>query len=359
MKENARNIAVGLTVLGALAMIFGMITLFTVLPSAFRRGYPLTAEAATTHNIRTGDRIYLAGIEVGQVTDVGLTDPADHRKGVRIHARIDGQVRLPGNAVIQVSAKGFSGQAHVEIAAGDKPRLDPKTGAPLKVLPTDGSVVLSVIDRGNGLIPDAAKDALGSLNEALGAFKEIGVLAKNLNEAILPTPATATRPAGGDGLKAAVGRLNRTLDGLEAIVGDTENQANLKASLANLSRTTAQAGKAVEALQAFAAEARKTTAGASQTVQSVTKTSELAAKRLDQVAAKVLDSTDKLSDLLTTLNKAAGKMESGEGTAGRLLNDPKLYNNLLEVGEQMTKLLREVRQLVATWKKSGMGIKLK
>ena len=74
-------------------------------------------------------------------------------------------------------------------------------------------------------------------------------------------------------------------------------------------------------------------------------------------AGKLIESADELSVLLATLNKAAAKIESGKGTAGKLLNDPKLYNTLLEVGDQMTRLLKEFRQLVEKWKTSGLGIR--
>ena len=53
------------------------------------------------------------------------------------------------------------------------------------------------------------------------------------------------------------------------------------------------------------------------------------------------------------------KIESGEGSAGKFINDPKLYNNLIEVSDQMTQLLKEFRQLVKKWKASGLEIKLK
>lgn len=367
MKEHTRNLAVGLTVLVALAMLGGMILIFTVLPSAFRGGYPIVMQAATTHDIHAGDAIHMAGMRVGQITEVRFADPREPGKGVRITGRIDKGIRLPGNTVAVVFTKGFSGQAYVALVAEGPRQTDPATGEPIEFLPTDGSILLPVVHKGAAMIPDEAREALASLSDSFAAFTEIGELARSLNEAIAPAPPTATQPATGRaaatpaqaGLKGAIENLNRSLDGLSAIVADPQNQENIKVSLSNLARTTAQATEAMEALKDFAAEAREAAAQMTKTVKSVMGTADLAGKRFDQAAGKLIESADELSVLLATLNKAAAKIESGEGTAGKLLNDPKLYNTLLEVGDQMTRVLKEFRQLVEKWKTSGLGIRVK
>ena len=45
--------------------------------------------------------------------------------------------------------------------------------------------------------------------------------------------------------------------------------------------------------------------------------------------------------------------------AGKLLNDPELYNSLTEAAKELSRLTAEFRQLVAKWKKEGVNIKLK
>ncbi|HUU59325.1 MAG TPA: hypothetical protein VMZ50_07265, partial [Phycisphaerae bacterium] len=231
------------------------------------------------------------------------------------------------------------------------------------------SIPLAVIHKQSGLIPDELQDVLLSLKGSMKALEDIGALARSLNEAIAPDgeagndPTATTGPAGsqpaGGGLRGAIRKLNRTLDGLSAIVGDPENQTNLKTSLANLADATRRTGEAVDALKEFAVEARKTAAAADQTVAAIKTAADQARERFDEVSRKFIDSADQLSALLATANKAVTKIESGEGTAGRLLNDPKLYNNLLESTKQLADLLKEFRQLVRQWQETGLWIRTK
>jgi len=369
MKEYARNVAVGLTVLVALGLLCGLILIFAIVPTAFRSGYPVTMMAPSTQDIHKGDAIHLAGIRVGQITDVRFDDPKNPKKGIRICGRIDREIRLPGNTVVMVFSKPLAGSAYIELKAEGPPRTDPKTGQILEFLPTDGSILLAVVHKQSGLIPDELREVLVSLKDSMEALEDIGALARSLNEAIAldgegeDGPAATTGPAGaqpaGGGLKGAIWKLNRTLDGLLAIVGEPENQTNLKTLLTNLADTTRRTGEAVDALKEFAVEARKTAAAAEGTIAAVKTAADQARERLDEVSRKFIDSAEQLSALLATANKAVTKIESGEGTAGRLLNDPKLYNNLLESTKQLADLLKEFRRLVRQWQETGLWIRTK
>jgi len=363
MKDYTRNLAIGLTVIVALAMLGGMIVIFTVTPGSFGGGYPVAIRGKTTHDVHVGDPIHMAGMRVGQITDVRFADPSNPGEGVWMTGRIDSHIRLPGNTAVHVFTKGFSGQAYVSLVAEGPPRTDPASGRTIEFLPTDASIPLPVIHKGAAMIPDEAREALASLSESFAAFDEIRALAHSLNEAIAPpttapTSQGATRPAAvaPAGLKGAIENLNRTLTGLSAIVGAPRNQSNIKVSLSNLAKATAQATDAMDALKDFAVEARGAATQVTKTVKSV---ADSAGKRFDDAAGALINSADKLSALLATLNRAAGKIESGEGSAGKLINDPKLYNNLIEVSDQMTRLLKEFRQLVKKWKAGGLEIKLK
>ena len=63
--------------------------------------------------------------------------------------------------------------------------------------------------------------------------------------------------------------------------------------------------------------------------------------------------------MLMTINRLATTIESGEGTVGQLINDPKLYQNLLTATNRFSKLLADLQLLAEKWKQSGVGIKLK
>ena len=336
MKEYTRNLAVGLTVIVALALLGGMILLFTGLPQMFQGGYPVLVASSATHNAHVGDIIFVAGLQVGRVTEISFVDPSQPTQGVHLRARIDDSVLLPANAKFFFSASGFVGNTYLEIQGDGEPVRD-AAGRPLPHFPTDGSVAMESVFVGSSMIPKELTDSL----------KGLGELADNINTLISPAqPATgeaATGPASTQpaGLKGTIEKLNRALDGVAAVMGDEENQKNLKTSLANLAQATALASEAMQALKEFAGEATQAGIG------------------VNELADELIEDADRIGELMSTINRTALKIEAGEGSAGKLINDPELYNNLVDASRQMTLLMKDFRQLVDQWKATGVQVKLK
>ncbi len=50
-----------------------------------------------------------------------------------------------------------------------------------------------------------------------------------------------------------------------------------------------------------------------------------------------------LNEALVAANEAIQKINNGEGTAGKLLNDPELYNNLQDASDQLNRLILDVK----------------
>ena len=74
------------------------------------------------------------------------------------------------------------------------------------------------------------------------------------------------------------------------------------------------------------------------------------------MAQKLIEDAEKLSELMASAHRTALKIEGGEGSAGMLVNDPRLYNNLMDAASQLEKLLGEFRELVEGWKAGGLQL---
>lgn len=339
MTEHAKNLAVGLTVIVALVLLGSMIVLFTGLPTVFQRGYRIEIRLPSRAETNPGDEIHISGEKVGRITGIDFTDPDDPYKGVTLTARIDRNIRLPANTAAFVYKRALMGGAYTELKPEGPLPTDPATGRPIAFLQPDTEIVIP----GHVITPSMLPDDLEP------ALKGLAKLAENLNNLIAPPPpapgtTTASAPAPRSPLAQSISNLNAALDGLVKVFGDVENQANWKTSMANLAKATERADKAMEAMRRFADEARKT--------------SMTAGKHIDQLTGKLIEDAEKISQLLATVNRAAMKLEAGEGTAGRLINDPKLYNNLVELTHQIKLLLGELSELVKTWKEKGVKIEM-
>ena len=52
------------------------------------------------------------------------------------------------------------------------------------------------------------------------------------------------------------------------------------------------------------------------------------------------------------------KINSGDGTAAKFVNDGRLYENLLENTEQLEVLIQNLKDLVAEYRAKGIKVKL-
>ncbi len=115
--------------------------------------------------------------------------------------------------------------------------------------------------------------------------------------------------------------LNIMIDNANRIIGDPNNRQNISDSLHNLKSTTYQATQALKQLESFFAAAT-TTAG-------------------------------DLSKAIVKLQSILDKINTGEGTLGRMVNDAKFYENLLENSQQLSLVLEELRELLKKLNEKG------
>jgi ABC-type transporter Mla subunit MlaD len=111
------------------------------------------------------------------------------------------------------------------------------------------------------------------------------------------------------------------------ILGDKANKENIKTTLANLSDASKRATQTLDELQKFLAAGVNTSEEASKTA--------------------------------AELRLILEKINNGQGTAASFINDGRLYEKLLENTQEMEVLLKDLRELVAEYKKKGIKVKLK
>ena len=115
--------------------------------------------------------------------------------------------------------------------------------------------------------------------------------------------------------------LGSLINSANDILGDEKNRENIKITLANLSNASKQTTQTLKDLQEFFA------AGTNM--------------------------SEELSKTLARLRLILDKVNNGQGTAAQLVNDGRLYENLLENTQQMQSLLEELKELIAQYRKKG------
>lgn len=233
-----------------------------------RSGYPLFTRFAWGQGVRQGQKVMLAGVTIGSVTDVRLRDDGF----LDVDFRVQTAYKVPRTAVAEVFPIGIFGDAAIALKA---PGPHPEAFQP--------------------------GDTVPSRNAASG----IDALT-----------------ARADSITVSVHRISRAL---ETELIETGGIREMRQTLATTNRFVAQ-------MQSIAAEQNRNMSatlasfrGAASAVDSAKIASTLATF---QTAAAHTDSLmQRLSSNTTQMQAILARLERGEGTAGKLLTDTTLYRD--------------------------------
>lgn len=346
MKERSRNIMVGLTTLGGLVALAILLMLFGYAPAAFAPGYNVTARLVDSQGVNSASRVWLYGIDVGKVDSIELL-PFPER-GVQVKIRIRENIKLPKGTKVIINTPLLGGSPTVAL---DTSKAD--IGEGMTYLPTDGSAMLysdmqamSLESRVGKELRHALESATGDLMTKIDALSnEWTQVGQNINKLVDPRD-----PKEVDAGKA-VGNLSSAVTRIDMRVRE------LSESLDSLNQWASDE-KLREDVRVTVANARKISAKMDTSLDQINKVTASAEKNIDTLSTRFVASADDLSATINSMQKAIDQLRQGKGTAGKLLNDPALYDNLNDSVERIGKAADEFKVLMEKWRKEGLPLQL-
>ena len=94
-------------------------------------------------------------------------------------------------------------------------------------------------------------------------------------------------------------------------------------------------------------------------VTTINKTAEQTQQQINDISKSTKERLAEASVLLTQVNQITAKVNEGKGTAGQLVNDPKLYQGLVETTTQLNATVKDLQRLIQQWEQEGVTLKLK
>lgn len=76
-----------------------------------------------------------------------------------------------------------------------------------------------------------------------------------------------------------------------------------------------------------------------------------------ELSARFVSTGDQIDAVLEGLNGVIAKASTGEGTLGRLMNDPRLYDDLSESAVRLSQTLRDLQAMVRRIREEGVEIR--
>ena len=182
-------------------------------------------------------------------------------------------------------------------------------------------------------------------------FKELGgqlaATAKELHDANFIGNLNARVAQAGKMMEAA----QQTLDGLNKVVNDEKLHDDLRASMASIREASDNA-------KAVTGRADRIAKNLDSAVATVNDTTRTAQAKIEQITQSVQSRLDQASTMLDQVNQITAKINAGQGTAGKLVNDPKLYAGLTDTTDELNATVKDLRRLVQQWEQEGVSLKL-
>ncbi len=332
MSPARRNFAVGATVLGGLIALGWMMLRFGSAPAEFfRHGIQLQVQLIgdRADGLAEGSQVLYRGVAVGRVTHL---QRGEHEQNVVINALLDDTPPLPANVEGIIRTQSLiSGQSVLSLEL-----IGPPGTVPQGELTSDHPLTAKFV--GLDLIPQAFGDLATTLEKTTHDIQETHLVA-HLDDTI--------RQAG-EVLKSA-----------QEYVGDPKLHTSITESLENLRQTTANAKEASANFDKFSGNLQKLSDQASDTLTTVNQTFAKTQENLDHVSGQINDRLLQISKLLDSVGSIAAKIDAGQGTAGQLVNDPKLYQSLVDSSKELDATIADLRRLVEQWEQEGVSLKVK
>jgi len=138
------------------------------------------------------------------------------------------------------------------------------------------------------------------------------------------------------------------------ILGDPNNKKNIKTTMANMTDATGNLTVALKEATQTMQDARKTLEDFRTLASTGTETLKSADAKAEKLVAAMLNTSTELSKAISQMRLAMEKVNNGEGTAGRLINDGRLYESLLENTNQLNVLLKDFKDLIDKVSEKGL-----
>lgn len=282
-----RRDEVSVGILISVAVVVLLVGVLWLARGGLASGYPLYTRFAWGQNLKQGQPVLLAGVNIGYVDDVELRPDGF----LAVTMRINEQYHVPKTAKATVRAVGFFGDVAVA--------LTPKLGGSLTDVFAHGDTV----------------------------------------PAGPPEPGVAEIMSHADSISVALGKITHAMEIEVVDAGGLRDLRNTIASTAALAAQLQQiAAEQNDHLTATLASFRQVaqaidTAAVDSTVHGFRETS----RTISQAAARLDTGATQLNGILARLN-------AGQGTAGKLLTDTLLYRNLRNTAASLDSLLTDIKK---------------
>jgi phospholipid/cholesterol/gamma-HCH transport system substrate-binding protein len=322
--QRRRDVIVGIFVLVGLAALGWMIFKFGDLPTAVTRvrSFEIYVQFPTAPGVERDTPVRFAGYQIGRVTHVMAPEVRrDLNTGREYHQTLcvlhinNRYVDIPCNVEVKLMTRGL-GSSYLELkvdpARLPAPPMDPND--PDSCFLRNGMLLQGSTGMTSEFFPEESQEMLNNLIQDIRAF---------------------------------IGNAND-------ILGDPDNKENIKTTLANFTDASDSFTVAMREAAQTMQDARRTLEEFSSLASTGTDLLKSTDAKTEKLIVSIIDTSNELGKAASQMRLAIEKINHGDGTAGRLFNDGRLHESLIESATQLNLLLRDFRELIDKISEKGL-----
>jgi len=309
----------------------------------FQKNYEIVAHFNQAAGIERGTVVTLRGVPVGSVTKIDW-DPKLYKAAVTLD--IQTKYRIPKDATAKVQVSSLLGGNVVNISVplevGSKEFLNRGDVIATLETPTIDEVLATI-----SKLSDGTEGLIASLNEnQASAFKKINAVVDENREYFKQTSESFSRT--GPKLEELSTRLNEMTESVKAGEGtvgrlykDPTLYDDIKATSDRLKKITEQIQSGEGSLgnfiykDDFAKDAKAIMADVQRASLEIEKTVAENRENFRKLISSLGDSAPRIEKAINNFNEVSEKINKGEGTLGKLVNDPSLYEDAQKTVNQV------------------------
>ena len=251
----------------------------------FGRNRTYTAHYEQVNGLQEAAAVVLRGVKIGQVTEIEINT---EKGGVDVRMSVDSHYDIPVNSQAMMFSAGLMGGKSIEIVLGDAAEM---------------------LKNGDTIEGGSTPDMFEAIGSELGDIKvRVTALLDNLNNTVTGVDSLIDDNA--KNITAAISNLQKIMADLER----SNIVANVDGICASLNNTMPKIEGMVTDLQSVTASLRENESG------------------------------KKLATAVAEVNALLAKLNSGNGTVGKLVADEKLYTQLAEASQNLSALLADLKE---------------
>ncbi|MBI81626.1 MAG: hypothetical protein CMJ81_00385 [Planctomycetaceae bacterium] len=334
MDDRVLQFRVGVLVLATALIAFFLVIYFGQLPFFARGEYVIHVEFREAPGVAVDTPVRKNGILIGRVDRVKLEDDR-----VLVSLGINASYRVRTNEVCRISTANLFGDAVLEFV-----KIEDFSQEPV-FIPTNAFVQgeiaqdpLKVLMKLQGVVVNLEDDFEKALRAVAAASVRVETLAESLNTFI---------GTDGDEFRKLVGKSAQAMDSIDQaattfnqLFSDEQLQGDLHRTLRELPQTLSQARDTLQGI-------RQLTEAATGNLKNMEKLTGTLGERAPDILSRLDENMQVMRIVLDEMSKLAQSVNQGQGTVGKLLNDPELYNRLNQSVANIQQITKQLQPIVS------------